>query len=171
MGYRAGDAYYKEFTTSDPMTGAADDATGTPVATPNHNGTDDGAFTLTVTHIDTGRYKITGTIPAYAGGDVLNVTVAATVGGVAGKAVVDTQGIEGRGVTLLSTGLDAIATTAPTGPATTFPAMLIQLWRRQFKKATMTATQIKTYADDGTTIISTQTISDDGTTQTQGVGT
>ena len=109
MGYRAGDSYFKEFTTSDPTTGAAADATGTPVATPNHNGTDDGAFTLTVTHIDTGRYKITGTIPSgYVGGDVLNVTVAATVNTVPGKAAVDTQLIEGRGVALLAAGLDAV---------------------------------------------------------------
>lgn len=91
MKYKPSQAYYKEFTTARFSTGAAYDATGTPVATANKNGTDDGAFSLTVTNIDTGRNKITGTVPSgYADGDIVNVTVAATVDGVAAKAVVDT---------------------------------------------------------------------------------
>ena len=49
----AGGTYYGEFVTSD-TTGAAADATGTPVATATKNGTDDGAFSLTVTKITTG---------------------------------------------------------------------------------------------------------------------
>lgn len=92
MSYKPSDPYYKEFTTANPSTGAAQNADSLPTATANHNGTDDGTFVLTVTNIDTGRYKITGTIPSgYAAGDVLNVSVAATVNGVAGKAIVDTQ--------------------------------------------------------------------------------
>jgi hypothetical protein len=66
-----------------------------PVATANRNGADDDAFVLAVANLDAGRYKVSGTIPSgYAGADVLNVSVAATVGGVAGKAVIDTQVIE-----------------------------------------------------------------------------
>ena len=72
------------------------------------------------------------------------------------------------GYSLAATGLDSITATEPTGVATTFPQMLVQLWRRFFGKTTMTATQIKTYKEDGTTVVSTQTISDDNTTQTQG---
>lgn len=72
-------------------------------------------------------------------------------------------------VDLSATGLNAIPVENPSGVADTFPKMAVQLWRRFFKKATKTATQIKTYADDGTTVVTTQTISDDGTTQTQGV--
>lgn len=88
-GVKPGGAYYGEFTTAD-ATGAATDATGTPVATANHNGTDDATFTLTVAKIDAGRYKVTGTVPAgYAVGDQFSVSIAATVGGVAAKAVVD----------------------------------------------------------------------------------
>jgi hypothetical protein len=49
--------------------------------------------------------------------------------------------------------------------------MVIQIWRRFFKKSTLTATQLKTYADDGSTVVTTQTVSDDGTTQTQGAAT
>jgi ActR/RegA family two-component response regulator len=74
------------------------------------------------------------------------------------------------GFKLASDGLDSISITAPAGVATNFREMLVQLWRRFFKKATKTSTQIKTYADNGSTVVTTQTISDDGTTQTQGAG-
>jgi hypothetical protein len=45
--------------------GAAGDADSPPVATANHNGTDDAAFILTVTSLGagTGRYVIAGTVP------------------------------------------------------------------------------------------------------------
>jgi hypothetical protein len=97
MQRKPGDAYSTEFTTSNPTTGAAANADSLPVATANHNGTDDGTFSaaLTVTNLDTGRYKITGTVPSgYAAGDTVTVTVAATCGGVAGKAKVDTFGVD-----------------------------------------------------------------------------
>jgi hypothetical protein len=94
MGYRAGDAYTILFPTT-IAGGAAGNADSLPVATANKNGTDDGTFTLTVANLDAGRYKATGTIPAgYVGGDVLNVTVAATIGGTATKARVDAQVID-----------------------------------------------------------------------------
>jgi hypothetical protein len=75
------------------------------------------------------------------------------------------------GFKLASDGLDSIATTAPAGVASNFREMLVQVWRRFFRKSTLTATQLKTYADDGTTVVTTQTVSDDGTTQTQGTAT
>jgi hypothetical protein len=71
-------------------------------------------------------------------------------------------------VKLASDGLDAVSISAPTGVASNFREMMVAVWRRFFKKATATSTQIKTYADDGTTALTTQTCSDDGTTQTQG---
>jgi len=69
---------------------------------------------------------------------------------------------------LSSDGLDSISIIGPSGPAADFREMLIQVWRRFYKKVTMTSTQMKTYADDNSTIITTQTLSNDGTTQTQG---
>jgi len=72
------------------------------------------------------------------------------------------------GYKLAPDGFDSITTTAPSGVASNFREMVVQLWRRFFQKATMTSTQLKTYADDGSTPVTTQTISDDGTTQTQG---
>ena len=69
---------------------------------------------------------------------------------------------------LASDGLDSIATTEPTGKASNFREMIIQIWRRLFGKTTLTATELKTYKSDGSTVTTTQVVSDNGTTQTQG---
>lgn len=68
---------------------------------------------------------------------------------------------------LTPAGLDAIAVAAPSGSPTTLPQMVVRLYRRFFAKATQTSTQLKTYADDGTTVLTTQVLGDDGTTLTQ----
>jgi hypothetical protein len=99
MSFKPSDPYSKEFVTSSPTTGAATNADATPVATADLDGSGTGAMALTVTNLDTGRYKVTGTIPAgRVRGDVLNVSVVATVGGVAGKAIVDTQVLDSKRV-------------------------------------------------------------------------
>ncbi len=66
--------------------------------------------------------------------------------------------------TLSPSSLDQIAITAPTGPASNFREMMVQTWRRLFKKSVKDkdALTIKTYADNGTTIITTQDYTDDG---------
>lgn len=66
---------------------------------------------------------------------------------------------------LAADGLDAISTTAPTGVAADFREMMVQLWRRQFKRSTLTSTELKTYADDDVSVLTTQVVSDDGTVQ------
>jgi len=86
---KAGGAYYGMFITSRADTMVATDADTLPVATATRNGTDDASFVLTVAKIDTGRYKITGTIPAYSAGDQVQISVAAAVNAVAGKGIVD----------------------------------------------------------------------------------
>lgn len=55
-----------------------------------------------------------------------------------------------------------------TGVASGILEKIDQTWRRFFKKATKTSTQIKTFADDGSTVLTTQSATDDGTTETQG---
>ena len=74
------------------------------------------------------------------------------------------------GYALSSTGLDSVATTAPSGVASNFREMVVQTWRRFFKKAVhdTAAETLKTYADDGTTLVTTQTLSESGDTETQG---
>ena len=97
MSYKPAGSYYGQFTTQRVDTGVATDADALPGATATRNGTDDGAFALTVAKIDTGRYKVTGTIPAgYAAGDVVQVSVAATVAAVTGKAVIDSFVVDAK---------------------------------------------------------------------------
>jgi len=61
--------------------------------------------------------------------------------------------------------------TEPTGLATGILGRIDQLWRRFIgNKTTQTATELKMYKSDGSTVVSTQSLSDDGTTQTQGGG-
>lgn len=72
------------------------------------------------------------------------------------------------GYALAASGLDSISTTAPTGVASNFREMLVATWRWFYKRSTLTSTQLKTYADNGTSVISTASVSDDGTTQDKG---
>lgn len=62
-------------------------------------------------------------------------------------------------------------TVAPVaGVATGILEMIAQLWRRFFRKAILdnSATTLKTYADDGTTVLTTQSVVVSGNTETQG---
>ena len=86
--YKAGDTFYCEFCTQDFTSGVATDADSLPVATANVNGADDTAFVLTVRNIDSGRYSITGTVPAYNVDDRVSISAFAIVGARAGKNVV-----------------------------------------------------------------------------------
>lgn len=117
------------------------------------------AYTGTIATADAGQYRINLLSGAsFIGGDT--VTIAAT-DGLTYEADATAR--------LTANGLDDVLTTAPTGVAANFREMVVQTWRRFFKKATKTSTQIKTYADNGTTVVTTQTVSDDSTTETQGV--
>lgn len=84
---KSGQALTVLFVTQNPATGAAADATGTPVGTLYVNGTANGA-TVTVTNITTGVYKAAMTLPALAAGDVVSIRIAATVAAVAGESIV-----------------------------------------------------------------------------------
>jgi hypothetical protein len=75
-------------------------------------------------------------------------------------------------VTLSSTGLDNVTTTLPVGPATTFRDQMVLLYQRFFGKTDISAAGgINVYDTDNTTVLTTQTISDNGTTQTIGAAT
>ncbi len=96
MGLNAGNTYWGGFTTQNPSTGEATDADSLPVGTATKNGSDDVAFSLTVAKIDTGRYSVTGSIPStYVAGDFVQISIAATLGGVSAKAVIDSFIVEG----------------------------------------------------------------------------
>jgi len=79
---------------------------------------------------------------------------------------------DGR-VVLRSTGLDQIAVTDPGGVSsmTTLAKMVVAIWRDIYKKKTVTSSEAKRYADNGTDVNTTETLSDDGTTLTKGAAT
>lgn len=81
-----------------------------------------------------------------------------------------TPALDKTGYKLASDGLDLIAVPTITGPASTFPGYVYQLWRRFFKKAVndRTGNTLKTYADDGTTVVTTQTTSTIANVETVG---
>jgi len=107
-----------------------------------------------------------------AGLDFNNIKDAATAHTLTNITVPVTTAITTKtGFKLASDGLDSISTTGPTNAATDFREMMVQLWRRFFKKATKTDALILTYADDGTTGVTSQAVSDDGVTETQGAAT
>jgi hypothetical protein len=93
---------------------------------------------------------------------------------IVGSAMTGTMAVSDKtGFSLASTGLDAIPVANPTGVADTFPKMLVALWRHFFKKADFTRASgaKKTYADNGTTVVTTQTCTDADGVQTQGTAT
>jgi len=57
--------------------------------------------------------------------------------------------------------------TVGSGQATGLLGRMEQVWRYFFKKATLGGGVLRTYADDGTTVLTSQTVSDNGQTQTR----
>jgi hypothetical protein len=86
---------------------------------------------------------------------------------------IDVFDASGR-VTGSATLLDATPVTDPGGVASTFPQMVVQVWRYLFKRKTkaVSGLTIKTYADDNTTVNTQQSYTDDGAgNQSQGPAT
>jgi hypothetical protein len=109
-------------------------------------------------------YSLSQSFPA----NFADLAITATTGRVTVGTVADKAGYK-----LASDGLDSISTAAPTGLASNFREMQVQTWRRFFEKHAIATTgsgtaDLKTYADDGSTVVTTQACTDDGTTQTTG---
>lgn len=96
----------------------------------------------------------------FAGGAVAGVTAPVTVGTVNDKA----------GYSLAPTGLDAIATTpAALGVTPNFRQMIVATWRRWFRLHVASGSTLTGYADDGTTVLTTQPVAPPAAVdQTQG---
>lgn len=58
--------------------------------------------------------------------------------------------------------------TSTSGPANGILGRLDQVWRYFFSKATLSEGELKLYAEDGTSVLTTQQVADDGTSQTRG---
>ena len=76
-----------------------------------------------------------------------------------------TVGLTNTTVKLTSDGLDSVSTTLPTGLATNYREMMIQLFGRFFYKSDVTTVKLRTYTA-ANAVNTEQTVSDDGTTQT-----
>lgn len=84
--YRPGDSLVVEFIVL-ATTGAAVDADALPTGLLARNGIDD-ATSVTITHVDTGRYRASCTIPSgWSEGDTIAIVASSIVSGVATKAV------------------------------------------------------------------------------------
>lgn len=93
---KPGSSYYTEFCTQRFDTGAATDADSLPVITITKNGVDDGTSPsawdsgIAVSGLDTGRYRVTGTVSTgYIPGDIIDICAEAVVNSVTGKGVID----------------------------------------------------------------------------------
>lgn len=87
------------------------------------------------------------------------ILIKATVDGIS-AIMIHTFQIEPDGVKLASDGLNDISVTEPTGVASTFREMIIQLWMRFFNKIDKDSSQIQLYEDDEITVSTTQTHTD-----------
>jgi hypothetical protein len=154
-----------------PAGGAEGDGAGTTAYS------DDGVVLYTPTQAET-NYTSFILIAKKAGCIPASKTVVTSANATAGKVTVGTNEdktgytastvSDKTGYSLAANGLDSITTTGPAGVAANFREMLVQVWRRFFGKVTMTADTLTTYDDAGTAVATTQTLSDDSTTQTQG---
>ena len=130
--------------------------------------------------LDYGVYQPAGTVRTAAGTSLPEISstgyYTATDGNIqTGDIVVVTDGtnIVGHGEynpagILSSDGLDSVSTTEPSGLASNFREQMVQLWRRFFGKTTLSNTQLLNYKSDGTTVATTQAVSETSTLQTQG---
>lgn len=173
MSVRTGQTVVAEFTTADPTTGAAANATGTPAGTLVINGTDDAAA-VTVTNKETGVYKASVTLPTLTPGDTVMIRVSATVDGVAGKGVVWRDACDvllsvGGAVTLTTGERDSIAAALLDLAAGVETSVTVRQALRgmaaallgQLSGAATTTATIKAAANSGTTRI-TATVDADG---------
>jgi hypothetical protein len=173
--------YIGVFITYDPTSGISTDADSNPSAVVYRNG-DLADINPSITDYLTvsgpvanpssdrgGIYKVeafdTWSKMGFSNDDKIDIIVTSTVDSITASAVIDSFVLDDGDVKLASDGLDNISITEPSGVATTFREMVVQTWRRFFKKATLTSSQLKTYDDDGD-VKTTQSVTNDDTTET-----
>lgn len=179
MSVRSGQSVTVVFTTRNFGTGAAANADSLPAGTLYVNGAADAAA-VTVTNLATGVYRSAVTLPALAAGDVADLLISATVGGVADNAVVwsDTKdlAVDSTGGVSLADGAITEAKIATPAEAAGRPTGVLGMLRRVFEWAANRRTRdratgdVTLYGADDATEIETQTQStaSDVDTQTRG---
>jgi hypothetical protein len=171
VNYRPGDPWSLQFSTLNAQ-GAATNADATPTVTVYRDGTNDTAnWALgALTNPAVGRYRVTGSVPVAAThGQLIEVEVAATIGGVAAKAFVerfrvDASGFDGA-TRCIVTGTVATGATVTSIPTTglNIPVLDLDQFKGRillFPVTTTTAalrgqaTNITAVAADGTLTVS-----------------
>jgi hypothetical protein len=102
----------------------------------------------------------------FVAGVSYSIFVSATVAGTPGSISFGFIAATKAGYALSATGLDAITSAEPTAKPTTFPGWLMWLVQR-FRRAKMTTTALTVETEAGAAV-TTQTLSDNGTTQQVG---
>lgn len=94
MIYKDSSNYTCLFLTANSVTKESQNADTLPIAIAMKNGLVDDNFELVVTNVNTGVYKITGTIPSYSIGDRVDIIVTAIIDGVIVRDIVDSFKID-----------------------------------------------------------------------------
>lgn len=127
MSVRPGDAISLRFIVSSPATSAAVNADALPVGTLVRNGANT-AEVVTIANVATGDYSASFTIPAgYAAGDEVQLLIAATVGGVAGKGYIWQASLDSAAGTTFPAGAINFTYTI-TDSVTALPIEGVEVW-------------------------------------------
>jgi len=172
---RLNQIYIGLFTTNDPTTGSPFDADRLPEVSVFRNGNiSDIDIDIVISAVsanpstDGGVYKIiantTWSDSGFLVDDKIDIYIFAIIDGVESHAIIDSFILD-NGAVLAEEGLDNILTTEPSGRASNFREMIVQLYMRFFNKTTLTDS-VLTVCDDGDASVTTQVVSDDDTTQT-----
>ena len=166
--------YIGMFTTNNPTTGEPSNTDSVPIVTVFKNGeiTNDISMIVSETSSnpsnDQGVYKIVATETWSAAGfsvdDKVDIYIYAIINGTNSHAIIDSF-ILNNGAILADNGLADILTTEPSGRASSFREMIVQLYMRFFNKTVKDTTTITTYDTDGTSV-TTQTYTSSGGTDT-----
>jgi hypothetical protein len=151
--------YIGMFTTNNPTTGEPSDADSLPEAFVYKNGEPSYDISLTVSQPsndpsggagDAGVYKIvaddTWGNSSFVVDDKVDIYIYTIISGAESHAIIDSF-ILNNGSILASDGLDDISIVEPTGRASNFREMLIQLYMRFFNKVDKTTSKIRVYKD------------------------
>jgi hypothetical protein len=170
------DTYIGMFITNNPTTGEPRDADSTPTVTVFKNGQATDSMGMTVNEVisnpsnDQGVYNIIAAGDwadyGFSSGDKVDIHVYATINSIDSHGIVDSF-ILNNGVILDSSGLDNVSTSEPSGRASNFREMVVQLYQRFFNKVTLDNSNLKVRNSSGS-VVTTQAASDTGSKQTLG---
>ena len=169
---KVGSTIVIEFTTSDPITGAATDADSLPTGVVTRNGVDNAAI-VTIANKATGEYTATFTLDvgnSFADQDVVALVITATISTVVSKAVVwqdtlSTVMLSELSAAIWAAEITELAALPGASPQAKEAFALLYMALRNEEVVTAVTKVIKNFAG---VAVGTSPLSDDGTTFTKG---